>query len=188
MTGTKPSIGACTLVARRYRRVQARIELLALRKLVTEAGSMKFFAVFDDEDGGITVVTPPLNGTILPGVTRESVLTLLRTHAASPSSGLLTLLASLPRLAIEERELTTDELIVAAQAGRLRETFGVGTAVLVVAVERIGISEGEREIGKVTDIAMSHGKGLGPVGDALYEKILAIKDGREQFENWTVLC
>ncbi|CAK5284734.1 unnamed protein product [Mycena citricolor] len=158
------------------------------RKLVTEAGSMNFFAVFDDEDGGITVVTPPLNGTILPGITRDSALALLRAHAASPSAGLLALPASLPRLAIEERDLTTDELIAAARAGRLRETFGVGTAVLVVAVERIGISEGERDIGKVTDIAMSHGKGLGPVGDALYEKILAIKDGREQFENWTVLC
>ncbi|KAF7329457.1 Branched-chain-amino-acid aminotransferase [Mycena kentingensis (nom. inval.)] len=183
--------------------------------LVTEAGAMNFFAVVADEDkdgGGITVRTPPLDGTILPGITRDSVLELLRAHAhasqseeSAPSpfgaaSGIPT-----GKLTISERPLALSELAAHARAGRLLECFGVGTAVLVVAIERIGyypasaastpgVEPVHAEAGtpipkKIAEIEMKGGlRGLGPVGKALYEKLSALKEGREEWRDWTLVC
>ncbi|KAF8179716.1 aminotransferase [Mycena galopus ATCC 62051] len=158
--------------------------LLGEDKRVTEAGAMNFFAVSKRDDGGLTIVTPPLDGTILPGITRDSTLVLLRAHAADPSFGLLNLPAE-TALHIEERILTVGELTAWAAAGKLVECFGTGTAVLVVAIERIGdiIVEAAQ-----TDIEMSAGRGLGPVAQALWDKLLALKEGRDEFGGWNVLC
>ncbi|KAJ7155322.1 aminotransferase [Mycena filopes] len=184
-------------------------------KEITEAGAMNFFAVAEREDGGLTVVTPPLDGTILPGITRASALTLLRAHAASPSSNILALPlpANAPPLYVEERVLTVPELAAWAAAGRLVECFGTGTAVLVVAIERIGDvvgvdvtaataetangevdrdgkADGKAEVKPpVRDITMKGGlRGLGPVGQALWDKLLALKEGRDAFGGWSVRC
>lgn len=45
---------------------------------VTEVGTMNFFVFWKNEDGEDELVTPPLDGTILPGVTRDTILTLMR--------------------------------------------------------------------------------------------------------------
>ncbi|KAJ6572795.1 aminotransferase [Mycena vulgaris] len=157
--------------------------LLGKEKQVTEAGAMNFFAVVDRTDGGVDVVTPPLDGTILPGITRDSALILLRAHAADPARGLLALPADVP-VHIEERVLTVSELAAWAAAGRLHECFGAGTAVLVVAIERIGDVRGDA----VVDIEMNAGRSLGKVGRALWDKLLALKEGRDEYEGWSVLC
>ena len=65
-----------------------------------------------------TFVTPPLRGTILPGVTRDSVLTLLREKG----------------LPCQERPITIDEVTQASESGRLREAFGCGTAAVICPV------------------------------------------------------
>jgi branched-chain amino acid aminotransferase len=52
--------------------------LWLLHDYVTEAGTMNFFTFWKNEEGDIELVTPPLDGTILPGVTRDSILTLCR--------------------------------------------------------------------------------------------------------------
>ncbi|KAJ7208231.1 aminotransferase [Mycena pura] len=161
--------------------------LLGDEQKVTEAGAANFFAVIEREDGGILVVTPPLDGTILPGITRDSALTLLRAHAAAPSSGILGLSPTLA-IHVEERTLGVPELTRAATAGRLLECFGVGTAVLVVAIERIGHVV-HPKMHTIEDIEMRGGlKGLGQVGRALYHKLSALKEGREQYSGWSVLC
>ncbi|KAJ7208234.1 aminotransferase [Mycena pura] len=161
--------------------------LLGDEQKVTEAGAMNFFAAIEREDGGILVVTPPLDGTILPGITRDSALALLRAHAAAPSSGILALPPTLA-LHVEERALGVPELARAGRAGRLLECFGTGTAVLVVAIERIG-DVVDPTMQTIEDIEMKGGlKGLGPVGRALYHKLSAVKEGREQFDGWSVLC
>ncbi|KAJ7738053.1 aminotransferase [Mycena maculata] len=160
--------------------------LLGEEKQITEAGAMNFFAVIEREDGGVNVVTPPLDGTILPGITRDSALVLLRAHAADPSKQLLALPASKP-VYIEERVLTVPELAAASAAGTLLECFGTGTAVLVVAIERIG-DVADPALKTITDIVMSAGNGLGPVGQALWDKLLALKEGRDDFHGWSVLC
>ena len=83
---------------------------------VEEAGQMNIFFRIDD-----TVVTPSLSGTILPGVTRESVLALLEEWG----------------IHTEERRISMEEIQDASKDGILREAFGAGTAAVVAPVRSI---------------------------------------------------
>src|SRR2546427_182893 len=76
------------------------------RRYVEESGVMNVFFVLDGK-----AITPPLSGTILPGVTRDSALTLLR-EIGVPA---------------EERQISIDEVLSAHAAGKLTEAFGAGT-------------------------------------------------------------
>ncbi|OXM85576.1 branched-chain amino acid aminotransferase [Paenibacillus rigui] len=80
------------------------------RKYIEEVGSMNVFFRIGD-----TVVTPALNGSFLAGITRESVLQLLR-HWNIP---------------VEERTLSIDEIVEAHANGTLKEAFGTGTAAVI---------------------------------------------------------
>lgn len=83
-------------------------------KYVQEIGTMNVFFVIGD-----TVVTPDLaGGTILEGVTRDSIITLLREKG----------------VAVEERPVTVDELADAYQRGELKEAFGAGTAASIAPI------------------------------------------------------
>ena len=84
-------------------------------RYVEEVGAMNIFFRFGD-----TVVTPSLHGTILPGITRDSVITLLA------ESG----------LRVEERRISIDELIEGIRSGSLSEAFGAGTAAIIAPVGR----------------------------------------------------
>jgi len=153
--------------------------LLGDEKRVTEAGAMNFFAVVQREDGDVDVITPPLDGTILPGLTRASCLELAASHTAKK-----TILPSLPstlRLHTHEQPLTMAQLGAWADEGKLLEAFGVGTAVIVAPVGKIGF-EGRDIRVKV------HEKGLGPVGMALWERIVEIQEGRLPWGGWSVAC
>lgn len=86
------------------------------RRYVEEAGLMNVVFVIDG-----TVVTPPLGGTILPGITRDSVLTLLRDL----------------RLPVEERRIAIEEVFAAHDAGRLQGAAGVGTAATIAPIGRL---------------------------------------------------
>lgn len=124
------------------------------------------------------VVTPPLDGTILPGVTRDSCLALAAAHPAR------THLPHLPEdvhLHVQERTLTMDDLRKWHEAGRLLEAFTVGTAVVVTGVGRIGY--------EARDILLpEHASGRGPVARALYERIVAIQEGKFEWDGWSVVC
>ncbi|MCC6669595.1 MAG: branched-chain amino acid aminotransferase [Planctomycetes bacterium] len=85
-------------------------------RYLEEAGVMNVFVALDGR-----VVTPPLDGTILPGVTRESCLALLR--------GL--------GVPVSEERIALDELVAAQQRGQLREILGTGTAACVVTIDRV---------------------------------------------------
>jgi len=115
------------------------------RRWLAEAGVMNVFVVLGDE-----VATPPLDGTILPGVTRDACLTLLRGFG----------------LRAAERRIALDELVEAQRRGELREAFGTGTAACVVPITRM---VGERE--ELTPAA-------GEVASRLREAIEAIQEGR----------
>jgi len=146
---------------------------------ITEAGAMNFFAVVQRDDGELDIVTPPLDGTILPGITRASCLSLLDAHTA----GLLTLpgILSTQRLNTHERIITMSELTAWSNQGKLLEAFGVGTAVIVAPVGRIGW-EGK-------DLVLpSEEKGLGIVGKALWERLVDIQSGKVEWEGWSVPC
>jgi branched-chain amino acid aminotransferase len=83
---------------------------------------MNLFVVFRQGDGTLELVTPPLDGMILPGVTRDSVVSLARRHAA----GTLCIPNLTTKLSVSERGVTMKEVSEAAQAGRLVEMFGAG--------------------------------------------------------------
>ena len=83
---------------------------------------MNLFVVFKQADGTFELVTPPLDGTILPGVTRDSILSLARRHAA----GALRIPNLTPKLVVSERGVTMKEVCDAVESGRLVEMFGSG--------------------------------------------------------------
>jgi branched-chain amino acid aminotransferase len=82
-------------------------------RYVEEIGAMNIMAVIDGR-----LITPPLTGTILPGVTRDTVLTLAKEL----------------EIAVEERPLAIDDLIAGIRDGRCSESFGCGTAAVISAI------------------------------------------------------
>jgi branched-chain amino acid aminotransferase len=115
------------------------------RKYVEEVGTMNMFFVIDDE-----VITAPLEGTILPGITRDSVIHMVKDWGMKMS----------------ERFLGVDEVIGAAQDGRLREAFGTGTAAVISPVGQITY--------KGKDYVVAGGK-MGDLSQKLYDEIVAIQ-------------
>lgn len=100
--------------------------------LLGEAGTMNVFVVIDG-----VVKTPALDGTILPGVTRDSCLALLRREGVP----------------CEETEIPLAEVMAAAKAGRLSEAFGTGTAAIIAPISTIGTDDGVIEIRAPGEIA-----------------------------------
>ncbi|MGB3532313.1 MAG: branched-chain amino acid aminotransferase [Microcoleaceae cyanobacterium] len=85
-------------------------------KYIEECGTMNLAFVIDD-----VVVTPKLTGTILPGITRDSVLTLFRSMGVK----------------VEERLISIDEIVEAYHQGQLKEAFGMGTAATIAHISTI---------------------------------------------------
>jgi branched-chain amino acid aminotransferase len=99
----------------------------AERKWVEELGGMNVFFVFNDG----SMSTPPLGGTILPGVTRSSLLTLAKDKG----------------IKVREERYSYDEWKADAHSGKLREAFACGTAAVVTAIGTVRAPEGEFKIG-----------------------------------------
>src|SRR5690606_34824162 len=109
---------------------------------------MNLFFVFDDG----TLVTPPLTGTILPGITRDSLLAMAREEG----------------LSVSEERYSLDQWREDAQSGRLVETFACGTAAVVTPVGRVAGEDGESTIGS---------GGPGQLTTRLRERLVAIQRG-----------
>ena len=97
------------------------------RKWVEELGGMNVFFVFNDG----TMSTPPLGGTILPGVTRSSLLTLAKDKG----------------IKVREERYSYAEWKADAHSGKLREAFACGTAAVVTPIGTVRAPEGEFKIG-----------------------------------------
>jgi len=121
----------------------------AERKYIEEVGTMNMFFRIDDE-----VITAPLNGSILPGVTRDSVIQIVKDWG----------------LKMTERSLGIDEVIAAADDGRLQETFGTGTAAVISPVGQITF--------KGRDYVVAGGQ-MGELSQKLYDEIVAIQYGQK---------
>lgn len=124
----------------------------------------------------IELVTPPLDGMILPGVTRDSVLALARDHAsgAVPLEGIPS-----GKFIVSERTVTMKEVVDAAQDGRLVEFFGTGTAAVISPVDRIGYLGNDLQIPTGPD-------GMGPVSRPIWKQLVNIQTGKVPHE-WSVL-
>ncbi len=96
------------------------------RKYVEEMGGMNLFFVFGS-GADARLVTPELSGSLLPGITRDSLLT-LATDAG---------------FAVEERRISTDEWREKAASGEITEVFACGTAAVITPVGRVKSAEGE---------------------------------------------
>lgn len=124
----------------------------------------------------LDVITPTLDGTILPGVTRASCLALLEAHTSQKTE-----LPNIPptqRLHAHERIMTMHDLNSWSAEGKLVEAFVVGTGVIITPVGRIGF-EGKDLVLPLT--------GLGPVSQALRERIGDIQTGKTQWNGWSVV-
>ena len=97
------------------------------QKWVEELGGMNIFFVFDDG----SMVTPPLGGTILPGITRSSLLTLAKDKG----------------IKVREDRYSIDQWRTDSRSGRLREAFACGTAAVVTPIGTVRSKDGEFKIG-----------------------------------------
>jgi branched-chain amino acid aminotransferase len=118
-------------------------------RYIEEVGTMNIFFVIGDE-----AITSPLTGSILPGVTRDSVIQILRAWGHR----------------VSERQLSIEEVVEAAEKRTLREVFGTGTAAIISPVGSFHYKEKSYRVGD--------GR-TGVLSNKLFEHILAIQYARE---------
>ena len=127
------------------------------RKYIEEVGAMNIFFKINGK-----VVTPMLNGSILPGVTRATCIDLCKHWGMD----------------VEERRISVDELVEAAKSGALEECWGSGTAAVISPVGALRYEDTVMEIG---------GGGIGPVSQKLYDTVTGLQTGKvEDTFGWTV--
>lgn len=118
------------------------------RKYVEEVGSMNVFFIVGDE-----VVTPALVGSILGGITRMSIIELLRSKGFT----------------VNERRISIDEIVQAHKDGKLKEAFGTGTAAVISPIGHLKYGD--------LDMTVNGGK-IGEVSQMLYDTLTGIQWGR----------
>lgn len=118
-------------------------------KYIDEVGAMNVFFVIDGE-----VITPSLEGNILPGVTRASAIDYLKSAGYK----------------VTERRISIDEVYAAADAGKLDEVFGTGTAAVISPVGELNWD------GRV--IVINNGE-IGKISHLLYDEITGIQWGEK---------
>ena len=125
-------------------------------RFVEEVGQMNICFYLDGK-----LVTPALRGTILPGVTRDSVLHLVR------EMGITT----------DERQISIDEIVDGVSSNTLHEAFGCGTAAVITAIGSIGYRDNLYEINNGV---------AGELSQKLYHSIVGIQRGEiEDVHGWT---
>ncbi|MBQ6264211.1 MAG: branched-chain amino acid aminotransferase [Clostridia bacterium] len=118
------------------------------RKYIEEVGAMNIFFKING-----VVVTPMLNGSILPGITRNSVIEICKDWG----------------LPVEERKVSVDELIEAQKTGKLEECWGTGTAAVISPVGKLRYKD---------DVMIINGGGIGELSQKLYDTVTGIQLGK----------
>jgi branched-chain amino acid aminotransferase len=126
-------------------------------RYIEEVGSMNIFFKING-----TVVTPMLNGSILPGITRDSMIQVLNSK----------------NIPIEERSISIEEIVEAYTTGTLEEAFGTGTAAVISPIGEL----------KYQDKKIVVNKGvIGEVTQMLYDTLTGIQNGSLEDEfGWTI--
>lgn len=137
-------------------------------KNITEVGAMNAFFVFKDAKTGVKeLVTAPLDGTILEGVTRDSILELAKTKLDSS------------KWKISERYLSIFEVEERAKKGELVEAFGCGTAAVVSPIKTIGWN------GHDINVPLLEGKQYGELTKQIQTWIADLQYGKTEYKNWS---
>ncbi|RLC33135.1 MAG: branched chain amino acid aminotransferase [Deltaproteobacteria bacterium] len=118
------------------------------QKYIEEVGAMNIFFLIDNE-----LVTPELNGSILPGITRESVVALAKHW----------------NIKVSERKISIDDVMQAHDSGTLQEVFGSGTAAVISPVGQLKYGDRTITIGD---------NRVGPIAKKLYKAIMDIQYGK----------
>ena len=127
------------------------------RKYIEEVGAMNIFFKIAGK-----VVTPALNGSILPGITRDSVIQVCKDWGYE----------------VEERKISADELLEAQRSGTLEECWGTGTAAVISPVGKLRYKD---------DVMDINGGNIGQLSQKLYDTITGIQLGRlEDNRGWRV--
>lgn len=127
------------------------------RKYIEEVGAMNIFFKING-----TVVTPELNGSILPGVTRDSAIQLCKMWG----------------IPVEERRISVDEVVKTAESGEMEECFGTGTAAVVSPVGELRFEKEKMPISN---------NQIGELTQRIYDTITGIQLGRIKGpEGWSV--
>jgi branched-chain amino acid aminotransferase len=146
---------AASLVAQRQAKEEGCDQVVWLdaihRKYIEEMGGMNIFFVYQ-EKGETVVVTPELTGTLLPGITRDSLLQLAREQG----------------FRAEERKVSVEEWRAAIQEGRMTEAFACGTAAVITPIGHVKSRQG--------DWTIRDGE-TGPVARKLREILLNLQHG-----------
>jgi len=137
--------------------------------IVAEVGTMNQFFLWKTKEGETELITAPLDGTILPGVTRDSILRMTREWG---------------RFKVTERHFTMGEVVSAVDEGRMLESFGAGTAAIVSPVDKIGWKGKDYHIPlDVNDPEAT----AGPLAKELFTTILDIQYGKREHQGWSVI-
>eukprot|EP00731_Ephydatia_muelleri_P007044 Em0003g1292a len=137
--------------------------LLGEDRQVTEVGTMNVFFHWTNEQGEPEIATPPLLGSILPGVTRKSLLELGKSWGTHK---------------VVERYITMKDVTKAVKDGRLKEMFGAGTASVVCPINRILYQDENIRIPTMETGAV--------VASRFYKELTDIQYGRVPHE-WSVV-
>lgn len=146
---------------------QQNLWLFGEEEYVTEVGTMNLFAaIVNKQTGQKEIITAPLDGTILEGVTRDTVLELAR-ERLQPQGW-----------TVSERQFTMTELADAADDGRMLEVFGTGTAAVVSPVRRISWR------GRLVECGLEDNVEAGPIAQQMKDWIEGIQHGDEDGHPW----
>ena len=137
--------------------------LWLLHDYVTEAGTMNFFVYWKNEEGVDELITPPLDGTILPGVTRDSIITLCK---------------EMHSFKVSTRPFKIQELMKACSEKRVYEAFGAGTAAIVSPVQSFVYDE------KTYEVPVDKEKGAGKLTQRILQMMTDLQYGRVSRPQW----
>ncbi len=126
---------------------------------------MNLFFLLKNKEGKTELITPSLDGTILPGVTRNSVLQLAR---------------NLGNITVVEKVFYMDEIVEALKEKRVLECFGCGTAAIVTPVKQIHYA------GTDYDVPINEAIGAGDFTKKMWQSIVDIQYGRTKSE-WSIV-
>ena len=120
------------------------------RKYIEEVGAMNIFFKINGK-----IVTPELSGSILPGVTRDSVITLCKSWG----------------MEVEERKISIDEVAKAYKEGKLEEVFGTGTAAVISPVGKLRWQD---------DVMVINDNKIGEISQKIYDTVTGIQLGKKE--------
>lgn len=146
-----PGNYASSLIAQKNAYAAGYVQVLWLdgveRRYIEEVGSMNVFFVIDGK-----LITPKLNGSILPGITRRTVIELAKNLGYT----------------VEERKISIDELANASRTGRVSEAFGSGTAAVISPMGRLRYGDHMMVFNECQ---------IGPISQRIYDTITNVQFG-----------